>query len=287
MGFNMCLRLQEKGYQCLAWNRGVEGRRRAKRAKISVFDNLPSLFNCLPSGKRVIWLMVGASAVDEVLERVLPLLSKGDIVIDGGNSFFQDTIRREKILRKKGIKFLDIGVSGGPAGARRGACLMVGGDRKIYKRILPLIKAAAAPKAYAYLGSTGAGHFVKMVHNGIEYGMMQAIAEGFAILKKSPFNLDLRRVAELYNNQSVIASRLTDWLVRAYKKFGTDLTGVSSVVAHTGEGAWTVKTAKQFNLPAKIIEESLKFRKRSFNHPSYEGKILSALRHQFGGHAVN
>lgn len=181
---------------------------------------------------------------------------------------------------------MDVGTSGGPSGARNGACLMVGGDKKIYEYLLPLLVDIALPNAVEFFKGAGAGHFVKMVHNGIEYGMMQAIAEGFTILKKSSYNLNLNRVADIYNNGSVIESRLTNWLKNAFHVYGEDLALISGSVAHTGEGAWTVDAAKAMKLKAKIIEESFKFRVESEKNPSFGGKVLSALRNQFGGHSV-
>ena len=207
-------------------------------------------------------------------------------MIDGGNSFFEDSRRRAKLLARKGIKFLDAGVSGGPAGARNGACMMIGGDQASYEKWEALFADASVRDGYAYFGAAGAGHFVKMVHNGIEYGMMQSIAEGFALMKKSPFKLKLSKIAKLYNHGSVIESRLIGWLESGYAAFGEDLKKISGSVAYTGEGEWTVKTGKKWKMKLPVIEDSFKFRVRSKKDPSYMGKILSALRNQFGGHAT-
>jgi len=285
MGVNMCLLLKERGHEIIAWNRGEEGRRRGREAGIKTVNSLKELAGNLP-GRRIIWLMVSHNGVDEIIKELLPLLNRQDIVIDGGNCFFEDTIKRAKLLKKHGIMFLDAGVSGGPAGARSGACIIVGGDKVAYKKVLPIIKTAAAPGAYGYFGSHGAGHFVKMVHNGIEYGMMQALAEGFAVLKKSQFKLNLKQIAGLYNNRSVIESRLVGWLAGAYKKFDEDLKKVSGSVTHTGEGEWTVKTDRKLSVPVKVIEDAFKFRVASAKNPSYIGQVLSALRNQFGGHSA-
>ncbi len=200
---------------------------------------------------RVVWLMITAGKpVDEFLfgksgargnGGLAAQLRRGDIVIDGGNSFFEDSSRRAKLLARRGIKFLDVGVSGGPAGARNGACMMIGGDRVSFAALEELFAVTCVSGGYGYFGLAGAGHFVKMVHNGIEYGMMQSIAEGFALMKRAPFKLDLARVAHLYNHGSVIESRLVGWMENAYKNFGQDLKNVSSSVAYTGEGEWTVQ----------------------------------------------
>jgi 6-phosphogluconate dehydrogenase len=181
---------------------------------------------------------------------------------------------------------MDAGVSGGPGGARRGASVMVGGREEDFERLEDLFAAIAAPAAYQFFEGYGAGHFVKMVHNGIEYGMMQALAEGFTILKKSEYQLDLSKVAEIYNNGSVIESRLVGWLQSGLKVFGEDLKGVSGSVGHTGEGEWTVKTAEAMKIKADIIAAALEFRKKSASSPSYTGQVLSALRNQFGGHSL-
>jgi len=285
MGVNMCLRLKEKGIHVAAFNRGDEGRKAGRKKGLKVADSLEELVLSLPK-PRVLWVMVSAGGVDELLKKLIPLLSRGDTVVDGGNCFYEDTIRRAKVLARRGIHFLDAGVSGGPRGARNGACVMVGGKKKNFDKLKPIFTAISAPGALLYAGKSGAGHFVKMVHNGIEYGMMQALAEGFEVLKKSPFALNLGEVARLYNNRSVIESRLVEWLESAYKAYGKDLKKASPIVAHTGEGEWTVKTAKKLKVPAKIIKESFRFRVNSPKNPRYAGKVLSALRNQFGGHSI-
>jgi 6-phosphogluconate dehydrogenase len=260
MGLNMVERLHEKGHEVVAYNRSPEPREEAKKIGVETVETLEDLVNALEA-PRVIWLMVTHSANDAVLKELTPLLSKGDLIIDGGNSYYEDTIRRGKELEAEGLYFMDVGTSGGPKGARDGACLMIGGNKAMFQTLLSLFEDLASDgSAYAHLGKTGAGHFVKMVHNGIEYGMMQAIAEGFEVLKKSDFNLDLEQVAGLYNKKSVIESRLVGWLMSGFKKFGQDLDDVSGTVAHTGEGEWTVVTAKKLGVPVPIIEESFNLR---------------------------
>jgi len=184
------------------------------------------------------------------------------------------------------LKFIDVGISGGPAGARYGASLMVGGERKDFDYLLPLFTDIAVPSGVQFFPGVGAGHFVKMVHNGIEYGMMQALAEGFTILKRAKYRLDLARIADVYNHGSVIESKLVDWLENAFKLYSDNLKNISGKVKHTGEGEWTVKTAEELKLKTKVIEDALKFRIESEKNPSYTGKILSALRNQFGGHSL-
>jgi 6-phosphogluconate dehydrogenase len=230
--------------------------------------------------------MIPYQAVEGVLEKLIPFLGKGDTIIDGGNSPYKESIRRAKELEKRKIYFLDVGVSGGPSGARNGACIMVGGRKDIFKKFRKLFRDLSVRGGYGYMGKSGAGHFVKMVHNGIEYGMMQAIAEGFALMKNSPFELSLTKVAEIYNHRSVIESRLVDWLRKTFEQNGEGLDEISGSVAHSGEGVWTVEAAKELGVPIPIIEGALNFRIESQRNPSYTGRILSALRNQFGGHEV-
>ncbi len=285
MGIGMCQQLGEHGHQVIAFNRGEGGRAAGRRAGLSVVNSIEELMEGSQTPK-IVWLMVSAGGVGEVLKQLMPFLNKGDIVVDGGNSLYEETVRHAATLKKSGIRFLDAGVSGGPAGARRGACVMVGGDKSAYRKLLPVFKAISVPDGYAYFGGHGAGHFVKMVHNGIEYGMMQALAEGFAIMRKSPYKLDLAEVARLYNRKSVIESRLVGWLESGFKKFGENLKGVSGTVHHTGEGEWTVKTGRKLKVPTPVIADAFAFRVASAKAPSYTGQILSALRNQFGGHDI-
>jgi len=285
MGLNMALRLKEKGHEVVGYNRSEEGREKARKEALNVVDDLNVLVEKLQS-PRLIWIMVSHQGVDEVLGEIVSLLSAGDTIIDGGNCFYKDTLRRAKEIKGKGVNFLDIGVSGGPSGARNGACLMIGGEKEIAKKYIDLYKDLSAPDAWKILGESGAGHFAKMVHNGIEYGMMQSIAEGFAVIKKSDFNFDVKNVADLYNHKSVIESRLIQWLYDGFDKFGPELLEISGEVAASGEGEWTVNTAKELKVSAPAIETSLYFRKMSKGNPSYIGKILSTMRTMFGGHDV-
>lgn len=289
MGVGLARQWHEKGWRVVVYNRHLEKAKELEGEGIEAAATRDEFVARLRA-PHIVWLMVTAGKpVDDLLfgqDGLATKLKKGDIVIDGGNSFFEDSMRRAKRLMKKGIKFLDIGVSGGPAGARHGACLMIGGDETSYKKLEPLFADASVAGGYAYFGKAGAGHFVKMVHNGIEYGMMQSIAEGFALMKKSPFKLDLQNVAQLYNRGSVIESRLVGWLESGYRKFGEELKDVSGSVAYTGEGEWTVTTGKKWKMKLPVIEDSFKFRVRSKKSPGYMGKILSALRNQFGGHSI-
>jgi len=278
MGKNHVMRLKEKGYEIVAWNRSGSD-------EIETVGSIKEVVDALET-PRVIWIMVTHTGVDGILEELTPLLLKGDIVIDGGNSNYKDTMRRGKMFEEKGIHFVDAGVSGGPRGAREGACIMYGGEKEVVEKLEGLFKDSSAPDAYQYMGSVGAGHFTKMVHNGIEYGMMQALAEGFNLLKNADFGIQLKDAARIYNNKSVIESRLTAWAEDGFSMYGEELEEVSGTVAHTGEGKWTVEAAHEYNQPAPIIEGSFQFRVDSENNPSYIGKVLSMLRNMFGGHSI-
>lgn len=289
MGGNIARRLTEKGWHVYGYNSTPETTKELEQEGLSGVYSLKELAQKL-SSPRIVWLMVPAGkAVDEVIfgkNGLSQRLRNGDVIIDGGNSFYKDSVKRFAKLKKLGIRFIDAGVSGGPRGARYGASLMVGGEKEIADKLEPLFRDIAAENGYQFFEGAGAGHFVKMIHNGIEYGMMQSIAEGFAVLKEAKYKLDLSRVADVYNHGSVIESRLISWLKSAIGLHGEDLQDVSGSVGHTGEGAWTVKTAKELKVKTKVIEEALKFRIDSAKKPDYTGKVLSALREQFGGHKV-
>jgi len=289
MGRNMVLNLREKGIEVVAWNRTPNEMANAK--------NLDDLVSRLET-PRVIWLMVTAGeAVDEMLKQLVDKMEAGDLIIDGGNSFYKDTLRRCGQLAKKNIHFMDVGISGGIEGARHGACLMAGGTKEDYERVLPVLKAAAAPEAFGLLGSVGAGHFAKTIHNGIEYGMMEAIGEGATILRHSPFKFDLREVFRIYNTKSIIESRLVGWILAELKK-DPNLSNISSVIGSgggsgkiKGEAHWTVKLAKEMNIDAPVIEASIKVRDNSDkiqenSANGFRNKVVAAMRWQFGQHPV-
>jgi len=286
MGKNMVLRLLEQGHQITAWNRSPEPTVEVQQAGAEIAENIEALVESLPSPK-IIWVMLPAGKVTgEMIAKLSTLLAPGDLVIDGANSHFKDTKQRAALLAEKKMLFADVGVSGGPEGARQGACLMIGGTAETYALIEPLCQAIAAPGAYHFFAGHGAGHFVKMVHNGIEYGMMQAIGEGFEVMRQSEFNLDLAHVASLYNRGSVIESRLIGWLESGYAKHGPELAGISGTVKHSGEGQWTVETAAELEVPVPVIKTSFDFRVESEQKPSYTGQVVSVLRQEFGGHNV-
>jgi len=291
MGAGIALNLADHGWRVVAYNRSQE----KTEAILSQGDTIEGAYSLADlvaalDPPRTIWLMLTAGKPnDQVLfgeGGLAELLEPGDVVIDGGNSFYRDATERARRLAEHGIRFMDCGTSGGPAGARSGACLMIGGHREDFERIEALFADVALPDAYRFFEGHGAGHFVKMVHNGIEYGMMQAIAEGFQIMRVSDFDLDLSAVADVYQHGSVIESRLVGWLGEAFELHGEALEGVSGMVGHTGEGEWTVRTAEEMGLEARVIRGALEFRKESERDPSYAGQVLSALRNRFGGHAM-
>ena len=286
MGLNMVMRLRECGYDIVVSDQNAEAMDKGVAAGARRADSIAKLTEALIA-PRVVWVMVPHAAVDSVVEALAQHLSPGDIVIDGGNSYYRDSIRRGDMLSAKEISFIDAGISGGPVGARDGACVMVGGVDATVQKCEGLFRDVAAQDAYAHVGTRGAGHFVKMVHNGIEYGMMQAIAEGFSVLKAAEFELDLKRVANLYNHQSVITSRLVGWLKNAYEVYGQDLEDISDVVEQTGEGMWTRGAAQQLGVPTPVLEAAIKFREESAQVDRYADRILSALRNQFGGHSAS
>lgn len=286
MGKGIVLHLLEQGVEVAVWNRSRDDIDEVTGFGAIPTKDLKDLVSKLKS-PRIIWIMVPQGPpVDEMIQKLLPYLDKDDLLIDGGNSFYKDTLRRGKELKGK-VRFMDIGTSGGPYGARNGACLMIGGNMEDFKMVEPLLKMIAAPNALALFGTLGAGHFTKMVHNGIEYGMMQSIAEGAEVLKKSNFNLNLAEVFRVYNNKSVIESRLVKWGEEAFEE-DPELSNISSKIDSTGEGEWTIKTANELGVNVPVIKESFDVRQRSTDESgSFRDKVVSALRGKFGGHSVN
>lgn len=286
MGYNMALNLLEKGYEVVAHNRSPQKvENLVEEANAIGAFTLHELVEKLES-PRVVWIMVPNDAVEDVTNELKELLKPGDIIVDGGNTFYKDTVQRAYEFENLQISYMDVGVSGGPSGARNGASLMIGGNKLTFEYLEKLFKDLAVENGYAYLGKSGAGHFTKMVHNGIEYGMMQAIAEGFDVLNNSEFDLDLNEVLKPYRHGSVIESALMDWLEDAFGKYGSDLKDVSGKAQQLGEGRWTVEVAKEQGIKTEVIEKAVRFREESQNNPSYQAKIISALRGEFGNHPV-
>lgn len=287
MGMNMAKRLMKGRHRVVAYNRSPQKVRSAVRAGALGATSMEALVKKLKPPRHV-WIMLPAGdAVDSTIDELKGLLKEGDTIIDGGNSYYKDAVRREKELRALGINFMDVGVSGGIWGLKEGYCLMAGGDKKIFKRLEPAFKTLAPKDGYLYCGPVGAGHFVKMVHNGIEYAMMSAYGEGFALLKGSPYgkHLDFEDVAHLWNQGSVIRSWLLGLAESAFKK-DSDLSRLEPHVDDSGEGRWTVREAVDLSVPAPVIAMSLFQRFSSRGEGDFADKLLAALRNEFGGHKV-
>ncbi|WP_028460296.1 phosphogluconate dehydrogenase (NAD(+)-dependent, decarboxylating) [Chloroflexus sp. Y-396-1] len=286
MGANMAIRLRRGGHRVIVYNRTVEkARALAAEHDLIAAEELTDLVAML-TPPRVVWLMLPAgTATDEHLAALTPLLSAGDIVIDGANNNYKASIAHAERLTAQGLRFLDVGVSGGIWGLQVGYCLMVGGDEATFRHVEPLLQTLAPPEGYLLCGPHGAGHFVKMIHNGIEYGMMQAYAEGFEILRQSRYDFDLAKISHLWNQGSVVRSWLLELAERAFSA-DADLSSIRGYVEDSGEGRWTVQESIDLDVPAPVITLSLQMRFRSRQEDSFSMKVLAALRQQFGGHAV-
>jgi 6-phosphogluconate dehydrogenase len=286
MGFPLALNLRDHGFEVVAYDRAPELRDKvAAEGGVSTINDPAEIATAL-TGRRVVWLMVPAGeATDAAIAALVPHLSPGDVVIDGGNSNFKDSVRRHGVLAAQQIEFLDCGTSGGTSGARNGACTMIGGNRAAYEFCKPVFDAISLPGGTLYVGEAGAGHFTKMVHNGIEYGMMQAIAEGFEVLEKSPYDFDFEQVANLWQHGSVVRSWLMELTANAFSK-DPKLEAIRGVMHSSGEGKWTLETALDLGVPTPVIALSLLMRYRSLQDDSFAGKVVAAQRNEFGGHAV-
>jgi 6-phosphogluconate dehydrogenase len=287
MGGNMVQRLMRNGHQLVAFDRTPDVVAKYEQLGAAPATRLEEIAEKL-SGRRVVWIMVPAGApVDETIAMLLPTLSPGDIIIDGGNSNFHDSIRRGRELAAKQIEFIDAGTSGGIWGLENGYCLMVGGSDDAVAYCEPIFTSLAPAHGYAHVGPTGAGHYVKMVHNGIEYGLLQAYAEGYEILNASKTfpDLDLAQIAEVWQHGSVVRSWLNELAASAFKR-NAELSDIKGWVADSGEGRWTVQEAIDLDVPAPVITLSLQTRFRSRQADSFGAKVIAALRNEFGGHAV-
>ena len=287
MGGNMTERLLGGGHEVVVFDLDTEVTQRVGSAPgASAATSLEDVVARLDA-PRVVWVMVPAGDPTEAtLRAVAAAMDPGDILIDGGNSMYRDTVRRGAELAGKGIHLLDAGTSGGVWGLKVGYCLMVGGSDDAANHCEPIFRTLAPPEGYLHVGPSGAGHFVKMVHNGIEYGLLQAYAEGFEILHASDFPLDLPAISALWNQGSVVRSWLLELLQRAYQAEGPELERIRGWVADSGEGRWTVQAAIDLNVPAPVITLALMSRFRSRQDESYGAQVIAALRNQFGGHAV-
>ena len=288
MGANMNLRLLQGGHEMLVWNRSEAPRKAAAEAGAYAAETVVELVNKLKT-PRVAWVMVPAGDVTEdMIKQLIGLLSPGDIIIDGGNSNYKDTIRNAAMVEAAGLDFVDVGTSGGVWGLKEGYSLMVGGKTDVVEHLRPIFEtlAPAPNRGWGHVGPHGAGHFVKMVHNGIEYGMMQAFAEGFEIMKsKEDLHLDVHQISEIWQVGSVVRSWLLELISNALAE-DADLSTIKPWVADSGEGRWTVTEAIDLDIPAPVITLSLMMRFVSRQDNSYSAKLLAAMRNQFGGHEI-
>jgi len=286
MGANMVRRLIRDGHEVVAYNRTQEKTKEIEGEGALGAYSIAELVGKLEK-PRAVWIMVPAGdATEAQIAELMEHLESGDTIIDGGNTNFHDDQRRHAELATKGVNYIDAGTSGGVWGLQVGYCLMVGGDEAAVKPLEPIFTSLAPEGGYLHVGGAGAGHYVKMVHNGIEYGLMQAYAEGFEIMHASSYELDLAPIADLWMHGSVVRSWLLELAVRAFKSNGPDLEHIRGFVEDSGEGRWTVQEAIDHSVPAPVITLSLLTRFRSRQDDSYTGKVLAALRNEFGGHAV-
>lgn len=284
MGLNLGKNLIDHKHEVAAFDLNASAVEEMKEYGATGASSLNELVQSLQS-PRVLWVMVPHAVVDSVIDEVTPLLSKGDILIEAGNSHYKESIRRYEQLKKDGIHFMDAGTSGGMEGARNGACYMIGGNQEAWDIVEPIFRDTAVENGYLYAGKAGSGHFLKMVHNGIEYGMMAAIGEGFEILEKSEFDYDYEKVSRVWNNGSVIRSWLMELTENAFSK-DAKLDEIKGVMHSSGEGKWTVETALDLQTATPVIAMSLLMRYRSLDNDTFTGKVVAALRNEFGGHAV-
>ncbi|BCJ88084.1 phosphogluconate dehydrogenase (NAD(+)-dependent, decarboxylating) [Effusibacillus dendaii] len=284
MGLNLGRNLIDNQHDVVAFDLNTDAVEEMRRYGATGTSSLQELVESLQT-PRILWIMVPHSVVDSVIHEITPFLTKGDIVIEAGNSHYKESIRRYNQLQEVGVSFMDVGTSGGVEGARNGACYMIGGDIEAWSIVEPIFRDTSVENGYLYAGKAGSGHFLKMVHNGIEYGMMAAIGEGFEVLEKSEFDYDYEKVARVWNNGSVIRSWLMDLTERAFSK-DAKLDEIKGIMHSSGEGKWTVETALDLQTATPVIAMSLLMRYRSLENDTFTGKVVAALRNEFGGHAV-
>jgi 6-phosphogluconate dehydrogenase len=286
MGYPLALNMRDQGHEAIAYNRGKAKRDLIEKEGVKTVESIKALVESLEK-PRTVWLMVtSGSIVDTLIDELISLLDKDDLIIDGGNSFYKDTLRRHQKLTENGIGYVDVGTSGGVEGARYGACFMAGGEDHYMARVEGLLTDLAVENGYAHVGAPATGHYVKMIHNGIEYGMMQAIGEGFEILEHSPLEINQKNVANVWANGSIIEGLLMTRVVNALSKEG-HMETFEGVVDASGEGDWTVREAIDLQLFTPVIATSLGMRFKSKDQQKYSEKIIAAMRNEFGGHALH
>ena len=285
MGSGMTVRLLQDGHQIMVFDRSADAIAALAGKGATGASSLEDLGQKLKA-PRIFWLMIPAGApIDDTIQRLSAVLSPGDIIVDGGNSNYKDSMRRAETLHTQQVEFLDCGTSGGIWGLKVGFNLMIGGNEAVFKQVEPIFRTLAPPDGYAYVGPSGAGHYAKMVHNGIEYSMLQSYAEGFEILKAASFGFDLIQLTRLWNHGSVIRSWLLELAEDAFER-DPDLAHIKGYVEDSGEGRWTLDEALDHAVPAPALAMSLFMRYRSRQDDSFSAKVLAALRNEFGGHPV-
>ncbi|WP_088040692.1 phosphogluconate dehydrogenase (NAD(+)-dependent, decarboxylating) [Bacillus sp. EAC] len=284
MGLNLGQNLMDNNHEVVAFDVNHSAVEEMRNLGATGTSSLEELVKNLDT-PRILWIMVPHAVVDSVISEVKPFLTEGDIIIEAGNSHYKESIRRYNELKENGIQFMDAGTSGGMEGARHGACYMVGGDQEAWDIVEPIFKDTSVENGFLYAGKIGSGHFLKMVHNGIEYGMMAAIGEGFEVLEKSGFDYDYEKVAKVWNNGSVIRSWLMELTENAFSK-DAKLDEIKGIMHSSGEGKWTIETALDLQAATPVIAMSLLMRYRSLDNDTFTGKVVAALRNEFGGHAV-
>jgi len=285
MGANLALNLKDKKHEVIGFDLNDQARAQLNKAGIETHDELSSFLVRKDHARLIVWLMIPNGLVDQVIEQVIPYLNEKDIIIDGGNSNFNKSIERYKRLKELDIDFVDVGTSGGTEGARHGACLMVGGTKEVFEYLKQVYHDVSAKDGYGYMGGPGSGHFVKMVHNGIEYGMMQAIGEGFELIEASNFDVDYERLTKVWNSGSIIESALVGYIGSAFSK-DPKLSEIQGRIDDSGEGKWMVEEALNLEVAIPVISQSLFTRYKSRDEHKFSEKVVAAMRNEFGGHAV-
>lgn len=285
MGVNMALNLTDQGHEIFGYDISKEARDNAENGNISVYSSQEEMVEALGENKVILVSTPAGEITDSVIEELSELMGEDDILVDTGNSYYKDSINNYNKLKEKSIHFLDCGTSGGMESSRYGACLMVGGKKEVFERVEEIFRDIAAEDGYLYTGEPGSGHYVKMVHNGIEYGMMQAIGEGFEILNESEYDLDPEKIAGVWSHGSVIRSWLME-LTRDVFAGDADLENVKGVIASSGTGKWTLEEALDLKVPTPVISAAVNVRYQSEIKDSYSARVVASLRHEFGGHAI-
>ncbi|MDO8508281.1 MAG: decarboxylating 6-phosphogluconate dehydrogenase [Nanoarchaeota archaeon] len=285
MGFNLSLNLIDNDYSLVAYNRSIEKTKQLAKKGASPAFSIQDLAQKLASPKIILLMLTAGKPVEETIASLIPHLKKGDILIDGGNSYFKDSIARYNLLKKKGIDFLDMGTSGGTEGARHGTSLTIGGEKEIFKKIEFLFRDISVKDGYVYLGKSGAGHYAKMIHNAIEYSMLESYSEGFEVLEKSPYDFNFKEIAKVWNNGSIIRSHILSLIENVFTK-NPELKNIDGIIGGGETGTWAYKTALSQKVEFNTLKHSLQKRKSSEKNQSFSTKLISALRNEFGGHEI-